>query len=79
MIAIDNRGHGLSDKPHDPQAYGINMVSDVVRLLDHLSIQKAHIVGYSMGGRIASVFLTEHPERVRTATLGAAPWARCDR
>jgi len=74
VIAIDNRGHGRSDRPHDPQQYGVNMVSDVTRLLDHLNIQKAHIVGYSMGGNIAGVFLTDHPERVRTAILGGIPW-----
>ena len=78
VIAIDNRGHGRSDKPHDPQQYGVNMVSDVTRLLDHLNIQKAHIVGYSMGGNIAGVFLTDHPERVRTAILGATPWVGAD-
>jgi pimeloyl-ACP methyl ester carboxylesterase len=74
VIAIDNRGHGRSDKPHDPQQYGMNMVSDVVRLLDHLSIKKAHIVGYSMGGLITSVLLAEHPECVRTATIGGFGW-----
>jgi pimeloyl-ACP methyl ester carboxylesterase len=74
VIAIDNRGHGRSEKPHEPQQYGVNMVSDVTRLLDHLNIQKAHIVGYSMGGNIAGVFLTDHPERVRTAILGGIPW-----
>jgi len=74
IIAIDNRGHGRSDKPHDPQQYGMNMVTDVIRLLDHLKIQKAHIVGYSMGGMIAEVLLAEYPERVRTATIGGFGW-----
>jgi pimeloyl-ACP methyl ester carboxylesterase len=74
VIAIDNRGHGRSDKPHDPQQYGMNMVSDVIRLLDHLKIQQAHIVGYSMGGRITSVLLADHPERIRTVTIGGYGW-----
>ena len=74
IIAIDNRGHGRSDKPHDPQQYGMNMVTDVIRLLDHLKIQTAHIVGYSMGGMIAEVLLAEYPERVRTATIGGFGW-----
>ena len=74
VIAVDNRGHGRSDKPHDPQQYGMNMVSDVIRLLDHLKIQKAHIVGYSMGGLITSILLAEYPERVRTATIGGFGW-----
>lgn len=75
VIALDNRGHGRSDKPHDPQAYGLNMVSDVTRLMDHLKIKKAHIVGYSMGGRITTFLLADHPGRIRTATVGGAGWA----
>src|SRR5438132_790893 len=47
VIALDNRGHGKSGKPHDPKQYGMEMVEDVVRLLDHLQIKKAHVVGYS--------------------------------
>ncbi len=76
VIAIDNRGHGQSDKPLDPEAYGAKMVEDVVRLLDHLQIKKAHIAGYSMGGFITGKLVTTHPERVLTATLGGAGWLR---
>ena len=72
MIAIDNRGHGRSDKPHQADKYGMEMVEDVVRLLDHLGIKKAHIVGYSMGGFIADKLLATHPDRVLTVTLGGA-------
>src|SRR5262252_6286038 len=50
VIAMDCRGHGKSDKPHDPKQYGINMITDVVNLLDELKIPRAHVVGYSMGG-----------------------------
>ena len=53
VIAFDCRGHGRSDKPTDPKQYGMEMVNDVVRLMDHLGFSKAHIVGYSMGGSIA--------------------------
>lgn len=74
VIALDNRGHGRSDKPLDPAAYGLEMMADQVRLLDHLGIDEAHVVGYSMGGFITLKLLTEHPERVRTATLGGAGW-----
>jgi pimeloyl-ACP methyl ester carboxylesterase len=70
VIAFDNRGHGRSDKPHDPKQYGMEMVEDVVRLLDHLKIPKAHIVGYSMGGAIALKLVATHPERCLSATLG---------
>jgi pimeloyl-ACP methyl ester carboxylesterase len=72
VIAFDNRGHGTSDKPHDPKQYGMEMVEDAVRLLDHLKIQKAHVVGYSMGAMIANKLITTHPERILTATLGGA-------
>jgi len=75
VIAIDNRGHGQSDKPHDAASYGPKMVDDVVRLMDHLKIKKAHIVGYSMGGFITEAMLTEHPNRMLTATLGGAGWS----
>jgi pimeloyl-ACP methyl ester carboxylesterase len=74
VIAIDNRGHGQSDKPHEAADYGIKMIDDVIRLMDHLKIKKAHIVGYSMGGFITEILLTEHPNRLLTATLGGAGW-----
>src|SRR5262245_37977379 len=70
LIRFDHRGLGMSDKPHDRQKYGKEMVEDVVRLLDHLKIRKAHVVGYSMGAWITLKFVTVYPERVMTATLG---------
>jgi pimeloyl-ACP methyl ester carboxylesterase len=70
VIALDNRGHGKSDKPHDPKQYGQEMCEDAVRLLDHLQIKKAHIVGYSMGAIITEKLLVTHPERFLSATLG---------
>src|SRR5690349_10160902 len=48
VITLDLRGHGKSDKPTEVKQYGTEMVEDVVRLLDHLKIKKAHVVGYSM-------------------------------
>src|SRR5262245_29583001 len=48
VSALDNRGHGKSGKPHDPKRYGAEMAEDAIRLLDHLKIKKAHVVGYSM-------------------------------
>jgi pimeloyl-ACP methyl ester carboxylesterase len=72
IIAMDCRGHGGSEKPHDPKQYGLEMAKDAVRLLDHLRIDKAHIVGYSMGAGITLQIAAHHPERVRTATLGGA-------
>ncbi len=70
VIAMDCRGHGGSEKPHDPKKYGLEMTKDAVRLLDHLKIDKAHIVGYSMGAGITLQMAARYPERVRTATLG---------
>jgi pimeloyl-ACP methyl ester carboxylesterase len=72
VLALDCRGHGASEKPHDSKKYGLEMVKDVARLLDHLKIDKAHIVGYSMGGGIALQFAVRHPERVRSLTVGGA-------
>jgi pimeloyl-ACP methyl ester carboxylesterase len=70
VIALDVRGHGKSDKPHDVHAYGREMGLDVIRLLDHLGIRCAHIVGYSMGVSITAQLLTTHAERCLSATLG---------
>jgi pimeloyl-ACP methyl ester carboxylesterase len=78
VIALDNRGHGRSGKPHDPQKYGMEMVSDAVRLMDHLKLQKVHVVGYSMGAFITGKLLVEHPDRLISATLGGAGWPKPD-
>jgi pimeloyl-ACP methyl ester carboxylesterase len=67
-IAMDNRGHGESGKLYDPAAYGApTMAEDARRLLEHLSIPRADILGYSMGSRIAAFLAMNHPERVRSA------------
>jgi pimeloyl-ACP methyl ester carboxylesterase len=76
VIAMDVRGHGLSDKPTEESAYGPELVGDVTRLLDHLHIKKAHIVGYSMGGIIAGNFIARHPDRVLSGTLGGMGWLK---
>jgi len=72
VICLDCRGHGRSAKPHDPANYGMEMGEDAVRLLDHLGIRTAHLVGYSMGGFITLKLLALHPERFVTATVGGA-------
>jgi pimeloyl-ACP methyl ester carboxylesterase len=76
VIALDVRGHGQSDKPAKDDAYGPELVEDVVRLLDHLKIKKAHIVGYSMGGIITAKFLAKHADRALSGTLGGMGWLR---
>jgi pimeloyl-ACP methyl ester carboxylesterase len=72
VVAIDCRGHGKSDKPHDPAKYGPQMARDVIELMDHLKIDKAHVGGYSMGGMITGQLLATHPERFVTATFGGS-------
>jgi pimeloyl-ACP methyl ester carboxylesterase len=74
VIELDVRGHGLSDKPKKEDQYGLELVEDITRLLDHLKIKKAHLVGYSMGGMIAAKFVAKHPDRVRSVTLGGMGW-----
>ncbi|MFT3883378.1 MAG: alpha/beta hydrolase [Gemmatales bacterium] len=70
VIALDCRGHGKSDKPHDPAKYGTEMADDVVRLLDHLKIKRAHLIGYSSGSFIAGKVAATHPERVISVIYG---------
>ncbi len=72
VIAIDCRGHGDSEKPHDPAKYGPQMAKDVVELMDHLKIGKAHAHGYSMGGFIVGQLLATQPDRFITASFGGS-------
>jgi pimeloyl-ACP methyl ester carboxylesterase len=70
-IALDNRGHGASSKLYDPADYAMPLMADDVRaLLDHLAIERADIMGYSMGARITAFSCVNHPARVRSAILG---------
>jgi pimeloyl-ACP methyl ester carboxylesterase len=71
VIAMDNRGHGASTKLYGHDDYGSPlMAEDALRLLDHLGIQRADVMGYSMGARIAAFLALAHPERVRSAIFG---------
>ncbi len=71
VIAIDNRGHGESQKFHDPEAYGAPvMAEDARRLLDHLEIQSTDVMGYSMGARISAFLALNHPDRVKRVIFG---------
>ncbi|SEP96302.1 Pimeloyl-ACP methyl ester carboxylesterase [Devosia sp. YR412] len=70
-IILDNRGHGDSDKPYDPERYyPQQMADDALALLDHLGIERVAILGYSMGARISAFLAYEHPERVACAIFG---------
>ncbi|MGE0849611.1 MAG: alpha/beta fold hydrolase [Hyphomicrobiaceae bacterium] len=71
VIAIDNRGHGESEKLYDRELYAAPlMAEDARRLLDHLSIPRADVMGYSMGARITAFLALAHPDRVRSAVFG---------
>jgi pimeloyl-ACP methyl ester carboxylesterase len=72
VIALDCRGHGASGKPHEPEAYGPEIANDLLRLLDHLGIDRAHMVGYSMGAHAVAQLLVRTPDRLITGTLGGA-------
>jgi pimeloyl-ACP methyl ester carboxylesterase len=70
VVSFDCRGHGLSDKPHDPQAYGEHMIDDVLAVMDAAAAPVADVMGYSMGGILTIRLLMQHPERVRRAVVG---------
>jgi len=70
LILMDCRGHGNSDKPNSADQYGTKMIQDIVGLMDHLSIEKANFLGYSMGARLTLQLLLNNPERLNCAILG---------
>ncbi len=70
VVAIDCRGHGGSEKPHEPQRYGGSaMIDDVIRVLEVARVPYADLMGYSMGGFLAASLLVRHPQRFRSAIL----------
>ena len=75
VVALDCRNHGKSDKP---VANGPGKAQDVVELMDHLKIRKAHIHGYSMGGGITGQLLTIIPDRFISAAFGGSGIAEAD-
>jgi len=71
LILIDARGHGDSDKPHDPEAYKLkSLVADVVAVLDALNISKTNLLGYSLGGWTAFALAKYVPERFYSFIIG---------
>lgn len=71
VIAFDNRGHGESQKLYRVEDYGAPlMAEDARRLLDHLGIARADVMGYSMGARITAFLALHHPARVRSCIFG---------
>lgn len=73
LIKMDSRGHGRSPDGSGPLTYG-RLAADVVRLLDHLKLPSAHVVGHSMGAITALHLLVDYPDRIRTATLLAGTY-----
>jgi len=70
VVALDCRGHGESDKPHDPQMYGhTTMAEDVVAVMQDAGIGQALLMGYSMGGYISMSLLIKHPELFRKVVI----------
>ena len=71
VIALDNRGHGHSDKPHEVEAYRVPALAEDARnLLVHLGIGKADVMGYSMGARITAFLALKYPERLKSIVFG---------
>ena len=71
VIAFDNRGHGDSSKLYDPAGYEIAvMASDIAALMDHLKLDRADVMGYSLGSRMTAMLARSEPHRFRSAILG---------
>ena len=71
LILVDARGHGRSDKPHDPKDYDLKLrVSDILAVMDDLGVDKAHYMGYSMGGRIGFGLVLHALDRFHSLILG---------
>lgn len=76
VIAIDNRGHGESEKLYDQPSYALaNMAGDAVSLLDHLGLEAVDVMGYSMGARISALIALTSPDRVKRLILGGLGYA----
>jgi pimeloyl-ACP methyl ester carboxylesterase len=77
LYFADHRGHGRSDKPHDVAAYALaTRVADMVGVLDHFGLDRAHVLGFSWGARLGFAIGEHAPERVKSLTLcGNQPYA----
>src|ERR1700744_2380619 len=70
VVALDCRGHGESDKPHDPAKYGhATMADDVAAVIQDAGVGQALLMGYSMGGYISMSLLIKHPELFRKVVI----------
>ncbi|MGB4135033.1 MAG: alpha/beta hydrolase [Microbacterium sp.] len=74
VLGIDLRGHGRSEKPHDPAAYSLRILaSDVETVLDTYLIDTARYLGYSLGGRVGWQVALDIPDRIERIVLGGVP------
>jgi pimeloyl-ACP methyl ester carboxylesterase len=74
VIALDQRGHGQSDKPHSPDAYTMHtLVKDVLTVLDAYLLDEVRYLGYSLGARVGWQAARELPHRISRAVLGGIP------
>ena len=77
VLGVDQRGHGASDKPHDPQDYTMDaLVGDLEIVLDTYMLDTVRYAGYSLGGRVGWQFLVDRPDRVTRGILGGIPDGR---
>ncbi|MCB0160139.1 MAG: alpha/beta fold hydrolase, partial [Caldilineaceae bacterium] len=73
VIAVDLLGHGQTDAPADPARYGmVHAAADLVALMTALDAEEFHLLGYSMGGRLALFTALVYPARVRSLALESA-------
>jgi pimeloyl-ACP methyl ester carboxylesterase len=79
LILIDARGHGRSDKPHEPNAYKLkNFVNDTVAVLDELGVERSHFLGYSLGGIVGLGIGVYSPNRFKSLVIGGMGMAEMD-
>ncbi len=77
VLGVDQRGHGLSDKPHDPRDYTMEaLVGDLLTVLETYLLDTVLYAGYSLGGRVGWQLLVDAPDRVTRAVLGGIPDGR---
>ena len=71
LILVDARGHGRSGKPHEPKDYDLKLrVNDILAVMNDLGVDKAHYMGYSMGGRIGFGIVMHALERFHSLIIG---------
>ncbi|WP_414685092.1 MULTISPECIES: alpha/beta fold hydrolase [unclassified Microbacterium] len=74
VLALDQRGHGLSEKPHQADQYGIRtLATDVETVMDAYLVDDAFYLGYSLGARVGWEVVRDLPQRIGRAVLGGVP------